>query len=265
MMPVAVESFFIVLREGLEALLVIAALAAFLQRAGEGHRRVALLWGSLAALAASVVAAWIFYAFFGGAHDDLTEAIVMSVAAALLLYVSGWLWLRQDPEGWKRRLQAQTEQALRADGPWLLAGIAFLAVFREGAETILFLHAAMANAEAGVQSGVQGMLLGLGVAALALALIYLAMTRLARRLPLRPVFAVTSALLFLLGLRFIGGALLEFQEIGWLPYDDVGLPAWAVQAGFNPTIQAIGLQATLLLAAALFALLQGRQRRRATA
>ena len=118
MLSVAVESFFILLREGLEALLVIAALAAVLQRAGEGHRRGALLWGSVAALLASLVAAWIFYRYFGGAHDDLTEAVVMAAAAVLLLYVSGWLWLRRDPEGWKRRLQRQADRALQADGPW---------------------------------------------------------------------------------------------------------------------------------------------------
>lgn len=257
MLSVAIESFFILLREGLEALLVIAALAAFLQRAGEGHRRGALLWGSLAALLASLAAAWIFDRFFGGAHDDLTEAIVMLVAAVLLLYVSGWLWLRRDPQGWKSHLQRQADRALQGDGPWLLAGIAFLAVFREGAETILFLHAVAAEAE----TGASGMLLGLAAAAVLLALIYLAMTKLALRLPLRPVFTATSAILFLLGLRFIGGALQEFQEIGWVPYDDVGLPAWAVQAGFNPTIQAIGLQAVLLLGAITFAMLRGRQDR----
>lgn len=257
MLSVAVDSFFILLREGIEALLVIAALAAFLERAGEGHRRGALFWGSLAALLASAAAAWIFDHFFGGAHDDLTEAVVMAVAAALLFYVSGWLWLRRDPQGWKRHLQRQAGRALQADGPWLLAGIAFLAVFREGAETILFLHAVAADAE----NGASGMLLGLAAAALLLALIYLEMTRLAVRLPLRPVFAATSAILFLLGLRFVGGALQEFQEIGWVPYDDVGLPAWAVQAGVNPTIQAIGLQAVLLLCAITFAILRGRQDR----
>ncbi len=255
MLSVAVDSFFILLREGLEALLVIAALSAFLQRAGEGHRRGALLWGSLAALLASLAAAWIFHHYFGGAHDDLTEAVVMSLAAVLLLYVSGWLWLRRDADGWKRHLQHQTERALQADGPWLLAGIAFLAVFREGAETILFLHAVAMDAE----TGPSGMLLGLAAAAALLALIYLAMTRLALRLPLRPVFAVTSAILFLLGLRFIGGALQEFQEIGWVPYDYLDLPGWAVQAGVNPTLQAIGLQALLLLGAAVFALRQGRR------
>jgi high-affinity iron transporter len=258
MLSVAVESFFILLREGLEALLVIAALSAFLQRAGEGHRRGALFWGSLAALLASLAAAWIFYRYFGGAHDDLTEAVVMAVAAALLLYVSGWLWLRRDPAGWQRHLQHHADRALQADGPWLLASIAFLAVFREGAETILFLHAVAA----GAGTGLSGMALGLAAAALLLILIYLAMTKLALRLPLRPVFAVTSVILFLLGLRFIGGALQEFQELGWVPYDYVDLPAWAVQAGINPSIQAIGLQMALLLAAALFAALQSRNLRR---
>lgn len=260
MLPVAVDSFFILLREGLEALLVIASLAAFLQRAGEGHRRIALLWGSLAALFASLMAAWIFQHYFGGTHDDLTEAVVMSVAAALLLYVSGWLWLRRDPEGWKRHLQRQADRALQADGPWLLAFLAFLAVFREGAETILFLHAVVADAE----GGASGMPLGLAVAALLLALIYLAMTKLALRLPLRPVFAVTSGILFLLGLRFIGGALQEFQELGWVPYDDIDLPGWALQAGVNPTLQSLGLQAALLAVALWFLLMDGRARRRAT-
>lgn len=261
MLPVAVDSFFILLREGLEALLVIAALAAFLQRAGEGHRRIALAWGGLAALLASLLVAWIFHRYFGGGHDDLTEAIVMSVAAVMLLYVSGWLWLRRDPEGWKRHLQRQADRALQADGPWLLAGLAFLAVFREGAETILFLHAVAVEAEAGAA----GMPLGLAAAALLLALIYLAMTKLALRLPLRPVFGVTSALLFLLGLRFIGGALQEFQEIGWVPYDDIDLPGWAVQAGINPTLQAIGLQAALAACALLLMLMERRARHRAMA
>lgn len=259
MPSVAVDSFFILLREGLEALLVIAALSAFLQRAGEAHRRSALLWGSLAAVLASLAAAWVFHRYFGGAHDDLMEAIVMSVAAGLLLYVSGWLWQRRDPAGWKRHLQRQADRALQADGPWLLASIAFLAVFREGAETILFLHAVAADAE----SGASGMLPGLAAAVVLLALIYLAMTKLALRLPLRPVFAVTSALLFLLALRFIGGALQEFQEIGWVPYDYVALPDWAVQAGFNPSLEAVGMQAAVLAIAVLFALLQGRQRVRA--
>lgn len=250
MSAIAVESFMIVLREGLEALLVIAALAAFLVRAGEAHRRRALAWGAAAGLAASIVAAWIFAQFFGGAHDDLTEGLIMAAAALLLFYVSGWLWLRRDPAAWQRYLQVQTERALAADGPLLLAGIAFLAVFREGAETILFLHAVVA----GESGALPAMLAGLGLAAIALALLFWAMTRLALRLPLRPVFALTSAFLFLLGLRFTGQAMQEFQEVGWFSYTDSGLPAWAVQAGFNPSFEALGLQLLLICAALVVAL-----------
>lgn len=250
MNAVAVETFLIMLREGLEALLVIAALAAFLVRAGEAQRRSALAWGAGLGVIASFAAAWIFAQFFGGAHDDLTEGLIMAAAALLLLYVGGWLWLRQDPAAWQHYLQAQTDRALAADGPWMLAGIAFLAVFREGAETILFLHA-VAN---GKTDALPAIGTGLAVAALALAGIHWAMTRLALRLPLRPVFAVTSAFLFLLGLRFTGQAMQEFQEVGWISYTDSGLPAWAVQAGFNPSVEALGLQLLLLCAALAFAL-----------
>lgn len=250
MTGIFVETFLIVLREGLEALLVIAALAAFLVRAGEAHRRRALGWGAAGGLAASVVAAWIFARFFGGAHDDLTEGLIMAATALLLLYASGWLWLRQDSAAWQGYLRAQADRALAADGPLMLAGIAFLAVFREGAETILFLHA-VASDEADALPALTG---GLVAAALALGAIYWAMTRLALRLPLRPVFALTSAFLFLLGLRFIGQAMQEFQEVGWISYTDSGLPAWAVQAGFNPSFEALGAQVLLVGAAALLTL-----------
>jgi high-affinity iron transporter len=258
MAGIALESFFIVLREGLEALLVIAALSAFLLRAGEGHRRRALAWGAGLALIASIVMAWIFMIFFDGAHDDLTEAIVMGIAAALMLYVSGWLWLRQNPAVWNRYLQRQADRALAADAPWMLAGIAFLAVFREGAETILFLHAVIGDGA----HGFQAMLAGLLAAIFALGIIYAVMTRLALQLPLRPVFMATSAILFLLGLRFIGQAMLELQEIGAVSYTDIGLPAWAVQAGFNPTIEAIAMQLVLLFGAGLGAVLHARNRPR---
>lgn len=261
MAEIIVESFLIVLREGLEALLVIAALAAFLARAGSGERRRALAWGVGLALLASIGMAWIFAAYFGGVHDDLTEGLIMAAAALLLLYVSGWLWQRQDPAAWSRYLHAQAGRALAADGPFMVAAIAFLAVFREGAETILFLLAAIGDAAAGMEAVLVGSL----SAVLALGAIYVAMNRLALRLPLRPVFAVSSAFLFLLGLRFIGQAMLEFQEVGWFSYTDIGLPAWAVQAGFNPSAEAITLQMLLVLAAVLGAVLSAGRRRPAFA
>lgn len=241
-------TFLIVLREGLEALLVIAALAAFLMRAGEQHRLNALAWGTALGVIASLAAAWVFEHIFANI-DDLTEAFIMLAVAVLLFHVSAWLWRFRNLQAWQRHLEGHVRGALEADSSLMLGGIAFLAVVREGAETILFLYAATDD-EIGALPAV---VIGTGLAMLALAACYWAMTRLALRLPLRPLFAVTSLFLFVLGLRFVGAAIDEFQVVGWLPDDQVSLPGWLVGLGINPSLQSLGLQLVLIVVfAALF-------------
>ncbi|MBX9757195.1 MAG: FTR1 family protein [Beijerinckiaceae bacterium] len=252
---VALQSGSILLREGLEAMLIVTALAAALRKGGLEDLRP--LWaGALAAIGASIVAAIIFQLWFDGAHNDFMEAIVMLVAAGLMLYMSGWLFLRQDPRAWKRMIDAHAAQALSKGTATSLAAIAFLAVFREGAETALFLNA-LASANGGWGASV---LMGLGGAALALAIMYFVMQTLAMRIPLRPLFIVTSAFLFLMGLRFIGGAIQELQEQQIAPYDAAPLPDWFAELGFNPTWEAIGVQVIVaLLACASIFLMRPRQ------
>jgi high-affinity iron transporter len=80
----------ILIREGLEAILVIAALAVYLIKVGANARLPALYGGAGVAVLASIGTAWVFERFFGGAHDDLMEGVIILVAAALMLYVSGW-------------------------------------------------------------------------------------------------------------------------------------------------------------------------------
>ncbi len=138
---VFIQAAAILFREGLEALLVIAALAAFLRRAGAADRISALYAGAGAALLASFGLAWVFAKFFDGVHSDLIEAAVIAAAALLLFYMSGWLFVRQNPQVWKAELDRMANRALGSGTTISLAGIAFLAVFREGAETILFLYA----------------------------------------------------------------------------------------------------------------------------
>lgn len=127
-----------------------------------------------------------------------------------------------------------------------LAGIAFLAVFREGGETVLFLHA-LARSSGGWNSGLGA---GLLAATVCLFMLYILMQWLAFRLPLRPVFLLTSAFLFVMGLRFIGGAVQELQEQTILPYDAVAVPDWLVALGVNPTWQALGAQCVIAAVAA---------------
>jgi high-affinity iron transporter len=247
----ALQSGTILLREGLEALLVIAALAAFLKRAGFPEKVRSLYAGAGLAILASFGAAVVFELFFEGEHNDFIEAGVMVVAAVLMLYMSGWLYLKQDPKAWMSDLKRSAQRALDSGTTISLAVIAFLAVFREGGETILFLHA-LAKTSGGWTFG---LIAGLVVAAALLVAIFYAIEKLAVMLPLRPVFLVTSAFLFLMGLRFIGGAIQELQEQTVVSYTAAPVPHWLEQLGVNPTWEAIGTQlviAVIAVASTLF-------------
>src|ERR1700710_1572455 len=115
----------ILLREGLEAMLVIAALAGYLTKAGAGHRVQALYGGALAAIAASLVAAWLFAGLNSGEHSDILEGIIILIAASLMLYVSGWLMVKQDPRGWQAYLAQKADNALAQDTVWAVGALAF--------------------------------------------------------------------------------------------------------------------------------------------
>ena len=252
----ALQSGAILLREGLEAILIVTALAAALRRGGSFIALNALYIGSFMAVLASILAAFIFQIYFDGAHNDFLEALVMIVASALMIYMSGWLFLRQDPRAWKKDIDHAARKALDSGTQWSLGLIAFLAVFREGAETVLFL-AALANSHGGWNSSlIAGLLAAFG----ALGGIYWAMQLLALRIPLRPLFMVTSAFLFIMGLRFIGGAIQELQEQTLVPVDVANVPEWMISLGLNPSWEAIGTQLLIAVVAGASIALAARRK-----
>ena len=110
-----VQATVILLREGLEAMLVIAALAGYLRKVGGGHRVAALYGGAVLAIGASLIAAWLFAVFNSGEHSDIMEGVIIIIAAALMLYVSGWLMVKQDPRGWQDYLAHKADNALAQD------------------------------------------------------------------------------------------------------------------------------------------------------
>jgi high-affinity iron transporter len=225
-----VEAAAILLREGLEAILVLAALAAYLSRVGAGDRLRALWWGAAVALLASIVAAWIFERFYNGVHSDIFEGVTILVAAALLFYVSGWLFLKQHPRAWQDYLKKQTDRALTARSGYVVASLAFLAVLREGGETVLFLHV-LAKTSGGWTADLVS---GIFAAFAGLALLFWVIVKSTRRLPLRAVFLVTSAFLFVMGLKFVGEGLQEFQEQAPVPYDTAPGADWLTAIGSIP-------------------------------
>ena len=252
-----VQAAVVLLREGLEAMLVIAALAGYLRKVGGAHRVRALYAGALVAIVASLIAAWLFAVLNSGDHNDIFEAIVILFAAALMLYVSGWLMVKQDPRGWQDYLAAKADGALAQETAWAVGALAFFAVFREGAETVLFINA-LAVTEGGWSVG---LFAGLAVATIGLVVLFYFINLIAARIPLRPLFIITSAFLFAMGIKFIGEAMQEFQEQNLVPFTEVKGSAWLQMLGLNPTVEALSAQAVvILLALATFAVIQRNAR-----
>ncbi|RYE42604.1 MAG: iron permease FTR1, partial [Hyphomicrobiales bacterium] len=182
-----VQAAVILLREGLEAILVIAALAGYLNKAGSGHRINALYVGGIVALVASFITAWLFAVFNNGDHSDLLEGFVILAASAIMLYVSGWLMLKQEPKAWNEYLASKADSALAKDTAWAVGALAFFAVFREGAETVLFISA-LVSSEGGFNAGIVS---GLAAATVGLVILFFIINRAAKKMPLRPLFIVT--------------------------------------------------------------------------
>ena len=238
-------------------MLVIAALAGYLTKAGAGHRIQALYGGSLAAVAASIVAAWLFAVLNSGEHSDVLEGVIILVAAGLMLYVSGWLMVKQDPRGWQDYLAHKADSALAQDTVWAVAALAFLAVFREGAETVLFINA-LAATEGGWSAS---LFAGLGAATAALVVLFYFINLIAQRIPLRPLFILTSTFLFAMAIKFIGEAVQEFQEQSILPFTELKGFAWLGDIGLNPTVEALSAQLVVIVfALATYSVVQRNSR-----
>lgn len=252
-------SLLILLREGLEAILVLAAIGAFVAKTG---RRDALPYvhaGWMGAVALGVLT-WFAATYLftiSGANRELTEGITALLAAAMLLYVGWWLHGKSYAQAWNTFIREQVTTALGKRTLWAMAGVSFLAVYRELFEIVLFYQTLW------VQAGPQGqgaVLWGMAAAALLLAVIGGAILKYSVRLPIGPFFGVTSALLAVLAVVFVGNGIAALQEAGVLHASLVAFPEVAL-LGIHPTAQGLFAQlAALLLVVGGFAWTRRRLR-----
>src|SRR2546430_1495505 len=143
-----VQSFVLLLREGFEAILIVAALMAFLSKAGalERRRHVARgAWAAVAASAATAVVIELLFEITPGQREAL-EGGTMLLATAVLFYVSYWLLSKIEVAKWNAFVKGRMEDALSTGSGFALSSVAFLAVYREGFETILFYKALLSSA-----------------------------------------------------------------------------------------------------------------------
>ncbi|WP_126456812.1 FTR1 family protein [Sulfuriflexus mobilis] len=237
----------ILLREGLEALLVIAALAAFLIKTGRRDGMLYLHIGWVGALILGVFT-WLasqYLVTFSGASREITEGVAALIAMAVLFWVGLWLHSKTNAKQWQRFIEGSINKALSAGTMWGIAGLSFIAVYREVFETILFYQAMWVQAGTGAKAS---MVAGMGFAAGALVLLAWLILRYSARLPLRQFFSFTSVFMFVLAIVFAGKGIAALQEAGKLPLDPVSFPRIDI-LGIYPNVEGLSLQLILLIVA----------------
>jgi high-affinity iron transporter len=171
----------------------------------------------------------------------------MLVATAVLFYVSYWLLSKIQVAKWNAFVKSLMEEALSAGSGFALSSVAFLAVYREGFETILFYKALLTSAGGGSGTATVALAGGILVGALALVLVYLAINRFGLKVPLKPFFTVTSAMLYYMAFVFAGKGIADLQGAGII---DTTVIEWAPRVpflGIYPTVQSLSLQLLLVV------------------
>ena len=241
-----IGSLTILVREGLEALLVVVALLAFLRKA-ERHdatRYVHAGW-LLALLAGLVTWAVASYAIaISGASRELTEGLSSLFAAAVLLGVGLWMHQKSIGGRWQAYLKAKMTTALDRRSAWFVFGLTFISVYREVFETILF-YTALWNEGQG-----RWLLAGLAAGAVILGFVAWILLRTSRRLPLGTFFAVSSVVIAVLAIVLTGKGVAALQEAGWTAVTVAPIPSIDL-LGIYPTWQSLLAQVAVALALAV--------------
>ncbi len=235
----------ILLREGLEAILVLAALIAFLIKTNRRDALPYLHAGWIAAIVAGAATWWASVALFtiSGAMREITEGVAALAAAGILFYVGFWMHSKTSAQQWQQFISGSVNKALKGTTLWSMTGLAFISVYREMFETILFYQAIWVQSDAAAHSMIFAGMLSAAAALLALGWVIL---KYSTRLPLRQFFAVTGAFLFLLAVIFAGKGIAALQEAGNLPYDPLHLPLIS-SIGLSDSVQGLLVQGVMVI------------------
>ncbi len=211
--------FGIILREGLEAILIVGAMAAYLIKTGSKKGTEYVYVGAVLALAASVVLAIVLYKITSGTSNsipqEITEGVTALLAVAVLIYVSNWMISKAESEQWTNYISGKVSDSADKGKLFALGATSFLAVFREGAEVILFCQQYFSRAgsmEHGFLAVFAGIVLGLA----AVMLIFVLIRVFGVKIPLGPFFMATSILMAIMSIAFLGSGMWELFLDGGL-------------------------------------------------
>ena len=217
--------FGILLREGIEAILVLGAIIAYLVKSGARKYLKQVYIGAVLGVVVSFIAAWALDALklANAAPQEIIEGVTALVAVVVLYWVSNWMLSKSESKAWNRYIEGKVAASISTGSVFALAFTAWLAVFREGAEVILFYQPMLAGGDMAMVWG------GFFAAVAALAVIFVLMRVYSVKLPLKPFFLAMSILMFVMSISFLGGGIKELIEgdvitmtpIPWIPSNEI--------------------------------------------
>ncbi|WP_312485451.1 FTR1 family protein [Massilia timonae] len=243
---VFVGALTILLREGVEALLIVIAMVAFLRKAERPQALHYVHAGWISALAAGALT-WVVATYvvsISGASREVTEGLSSLFAAAVLLSVGLWMHQKGQAGQWQAYLKQHLTAAMEKRSAWALFALAFIAVYREVFETVLFYSALAADGNG------TALLAGFVTGLVLLSVIAVIFLRTSARMPIGKFFSFSSVLVAALAVVLVGKGIAGLQEAGWLTATPVTGPRMPV-LGLYPTIETYAAQLALLLAAGL--------------
>jgi high-affinity iron transporter len=255
------NSALIILREGLEAALILAAIVAMLKVMGATAAVRYIHLGWILALVAGVLT-WIAtqtVLTFSGQHRESMEGFISVFAAVALFYVGYWLHTRTEARRWQSFIQNKVKNVLSGRKIFGLVGISFFAVYREAFEVVLFYQALWLQNENNRAPVIWGFVAGLA----ALLVMIFAILKLGLRIPLKYFFGATGTLLYMMAFIFAGNGIKELQAAGWIPSTPVSFAPQVPLLGIYPTLETLAAQILMLLAFLATSLWMARENHKA--
>jgi high-affinity iron transporter len=244
------SSFSIIFREGLESALIIGAILTYLEASRNERFKKHVYYGIFIAVVGTV-ATWTVAEHIiqiSGANRELIEAIAGLSAVGVLFWVSFWVLNKIETKRWIEFVKAKVWKATATGSVMVFVMLSFFTVYREGFETVLFYQAMLSYAKHMELYVILGLVLGLAV----ITGVAILIKKLGKRLPLRVLFGLTMGLGAYMSIAFLGNAIREFQDVGYLPTTPVfGLVPRldinvASMTGIHPTLESMVGQIILL-------------------
>jgi high-affinity iron transporter len=236
-------AFTIVAREGLEAIVILAALLAGLR--GDENRRIrgGIVQGALLGVVASGLTFWLSQTVIHSLirYGEKLEAVVSVLAVIILLTVTNWVFHKMYWVGWNARLRDLSKSAQAVRTPFweisALLGVGFLTVYREGFETTIFMQSLV------LEGSASSVLLGVAAGFVFIGTIGMLILFFGAKLPYRKLLVVTGVLVVSIMVTFLGSAVRLFQTVSWLPVHPLpglSLPNWlGVWFGIYPSWEGV--------------------------